>query len=293
MGGNARTSLTGYSSFASSLPFPPRAPSIAFRVLLSDCQPQRALFQALESNENDAKIEAMKQVIQMVLAGEPLGNLFIPIVRYVLPSDDHTLQKLLLLYMETIKMTDANGKMLPEMILICQNLRSVALSFCPCHLAGLHLIRDPTTRRNNLQHPNEYLRGITLRFLCRIHEEEILDPLIPSVLANLEHRHSYVRRYAAMAVDAIYRLPKGEHMLADAPEMMERFLQSEQDLSARRNAFLFLCNHAPERAIQYLMSQLDSIATWGDILQVRGPPRTPSPGQGRTSAAGLAPAPSG
>ena len=42
------------------------------------------------------------------------------------------------------------------MILICQNLR------------------------NNLQHPNEYIRGVTLRFLCRIHEEELLEPLVPS-----------------------------------------------------------------------------------------------------------------
>lgn len=49
-------------------------------------------------------------------------------------------------------------------ILICQNLR------------------------NNLQHPNEYIRGVTLRFLCRIREEEILEPLVPSILANLDHR---------------------------------------------------------------------------------------------------------
>jgi hypothetical protein len=57
---------------------------------------------------------------------------------------------------ETIEKTDAQGKLLPEMILICQNLR------------------------NNLQHPNEYIRGVTLRFLCRIHEEELLEPLVPS-----------------------------------------------------------------------------------------------------------------
>ena len=74
-------------------------------------------------------------------------------------------------------------------ILICQNLR------------------------NNLQHPNEYLRGATLRFLCRIHEEEILEPLIPSILANLEHRHSFVRRNAVLAINALYRLPKGELIL--------------------------------------------------------------------------------
>ena len=83
-------------------------------------------------------------------------------------------------------------------ILICQNLR------------------------NNLQHPNEYIRGVTLRFLCRIREEEILEPLIPSILACLEHRHSYVRRNAVLAINALYRLPRGELLLVDAPELIEK-----------------------------------------------------------------------
>lgn len=46
------------------------------------------------------------------------------------------------------------------------------------------------------------------RFLCRIKEEEILEPLVPSILANLEHRHSYVRRNAVLAINSIYKLPK-------------------------------------------------------------------------------------
>jgi coatomer subunit beta len=41
-------------------------------------------------------------------------------------------------------------------------------------------------------HPNEYIRGVTLRFLCRIKEEEILEPLTPSILQNLEHRCAMV-----------------------------------------------------------------------------------------------------
>ena len=88
--------------------------------------------------------------------------------------------------------------MMGVQILICQNLR------------------------NNLQHPNEYIRGVTLRFLCRIREEEILEPLIPSILACLEHRHSYVRRNAVLAINALYKLPKGEHLLQDAPELIEK-----------------------------------------------------------------------
>ena len=45
-------------------------------------------------------------------------------------------------------------------------------------------------------------------------------------------------------------------------------LQNEQDLSTKRNAFQFLCNHAEERAVNYLLSQIDNVALWGDILQM-------------------------
>lgn len=199
---------------------------------------------ALEGNDPQLKVQAMAKAVMMLLNGEQLPQLFITIVRYVLPSEDHTIQKLLLLYLEAIEKTDASGRLLPEMILICQNLR------------------------NNLQHPNEYIRGVTLRFLCRIKEEEILEPLVPSILANLEHRHSYVRRNTVLAMNAIYKLPKGEMLLQDAPEMIERFLQQEQDLSAKRNAFTMLINHAQERAVAYLFEHLDQISTWGDILQM-------------------------
>lgn len=129
-------------------------------------------------------------------------------------------------------------------ILICQNLR------------------------NNLQHPNEYIRGVTLRFLCRVKEEEILDPLIPSILANLEHRHSYVRRNAVLAVNNIYKLPKGELMLADAPDTIEKLLRIEQDLSTKRNAFSLLTSYAHAKAVRYLLENIEQISTWGDILQM-------------------------
>jgi HEAT repeat protein len=103
----------------------------------------------------------------------------------------------------------------PLQILICQNLR------------------------NNLQHPNEYIRGVTLRFLCRIREEEILEPLIPSILACLEHRHSYVRRNAVLAINALYRLPRGELLLQDAPELIEKVTPGfAADLHAQQ------CRHA-------------------------------------------------
>lgn len=200
--------------------------------------------EALEGSDVEAKVLAMQKAVTMLLNGEQLPQLFITIVRYVLPSEDHAVQKLLLLYLEAIEKTDSNGKILPEMILICQNLR------------------------NNLQHPNEYIRGVTLRFLCRIREEEILEPLVPSILANLDHRHSYVRRNAVLAIHALCKLPKGDMLVPDADEHIERFLAQEQDVSAKRNALVMLTHHSQERAVRYLFEHLDQLAVWGDILQM-------------------------
>ncbi|XP_021277729.1 coatomer subunit beta-1 [Herrania umbratica] len=200
--------------------------------------------EALEGNDVPAKIDAMKKAIMLLLNGETLPQLFITIVRYVLPSEDHTVQKLLLLYLEIIEKTDARGRVLPEMILICQNLR------------------------NNLQHPNEYIRGVTLRFLCRLNETEIIEPLIPSVLQNLEHRHPFIRRNAILAVMSIYKLPQGEQLLVDAPDMIEKVLSTEQDPSAKRNAFLMLFTCAQDRATNYLLTHVDRVSEWGELLQM-------------------------
>ncbi|KAH6801607.1 Coatomer [Perilla frutescens var. frutescens] len=200
--------------------------------------------EALEGNDVPAKIDAMKKAIMLLLNGESLPQLFITIVRYVLPSEDHTVQKLLLLYLELIDKTDGKGRVLPEMILICQNLR------------------------NNLQHPNEYIRGVTLRFLCRLSEVEIIEPLIPSIMSNLEHRHPYGRRNAILAVMSIYKLQQGEQFLVDAPETIEKLFSTEQDPSAKRNAFLMLFNCAQDRAINFLLTNVDKIPDWGELLQM-------------------------
>lgn len=60
---------------------------------------QNEIRQALESNDDEAKVAAMQQAIAALLNGEQLPQLFITIVRYVLPSENHMVQKLLLLYL--------------------------------------------------------------------------------------------------------------------------------------------------------------------------------------------------
>ena len=72
----------------------------------------------------------------------------------------------------------------------------------------------------DLQHPNEFIRGSTLRFLCKLKEPELVEPLMPSIRQCLEHRHSYVRRNSVLAIYTIYRLaeaPKHWTGLSDLP----------------------------------------------------------------------------
>mmetsp|Transcript_218 Transcript_218/g.728 ORF Transcript_218/g.728 Transcript_218/m.728 type:complete len:948 (-) Transcript_218:175-3018(-) len=199
----------------------------------------------LEDKDVEKKQEAMKTLITLQLNGEPMPKMLMVVIRFIVPSDDHKLKKLLLIYWEVIDKTGPDGKLLPEMILVCNNLR------------------------NDLSHPNEYIRGCTLRFLCKLKaptEVEILEPLIPTIKNNLEHRHAFVRRNAVLAVYSIFK--SFEPLIADGPELVEAVLQQEQDASCKRNAFLMLFHCCSERAVAYLSENLEQVAGWGDILQL-------------------------
>ena len=54
---------------------------------------------ALEGNDLELKVEMLKKAIAMSLSGDAIPGLFICMIRYVLPSGDHTVQRLLLLYL--------------------------------------------------------------------------------------------------------------------------------------------------------------------------------------------------
>eukprot|EP00735_Rhodelphis_limneticus_P005837 TRINITY_DN1788_c0_g1::TRINITY_DN1788_c0_g1_i1::g.25047::m.25047 TRINITY_DN1788_c0_g1::TRINITY_DN1788_c0_g1_i1::g.25047 ORF type:complete len:989 (-),score=311.70,sp/Q9SV21/COPB1_ARATH/46.74/0.0,Adaptin_N/PF01602.15/1.1e-87,Coatomer_b_Cpla/PF14806.1/1.8e+03,Coatomer_b_Cpla/PF14806.1/2.1e-53,Coatamer_beta_C/PF07718.7/1.9e-46,HEAT_2/PF13646.1/1.5e+04,HEAT_2/PF13646.1/0.0044,HEAT_2/PF13646.1/0.037,HEAT_2/PF13646.1/4.6e+02,HEAT_2/PF13646.1/8.1e+02,HEAT_2/PF13646.1/1.5e+04,HEAT/PF02985.17/1.4e+03,HEA len=196
----------------------------------------------LQNSDVLQKTAAVKKTIQLLLSGEQIPGITMMIIRDVLPFADHNLKKLCLHFFEIIPKRDPSGKLLPEMILVCNQLM------------------------NDLKHPNEYVRGCTLRFVSKLEEAEVLEPLVVPIKANLEHRHSYVRRNAVLAIHAIYR--QFEHLLPDAPQLVEKFLQGESDLSAKRNAFLMLFQCDKERAGNYLTSILGQVSQLGEIFQV-------------------------
>lgn len=209
---------------------------------LSDVYNEQKLKKDLEQGDEALQIETLKKVIKLLLNGERLPGLLMTIIRFVMPSQNHTIKKLLLIFWEIVPKTTADGKLLQEMILVCDSYRK------------------------DLQHPNEFLRGSTLRFLCKLKEPELLEPLMPVIRDCLEHRHSYVRRNAVLAIFTIYR--NFEWLVPDGPELIATFLDTQQDMSCKRNAFLMLLHADQERALTFLVSCLDQVTSFGDILQL-------------------------
>lgn len=210
----------------------------------SDAEPptELQLKQDLEKGDNKTKQEALKKTIQLILNGEKMPSLLMTIIRFVMPIQDHVIKKLLLVFWEVVPKYTPDGKMLHEFILVCD------------------------AYRKDLQHPNEFIRGSTLRFLCKLKEAELLEPLMPAIRQCLEHRHSYVRRNAVLAIYTIFR--NFDFLIPDAPELIAKFLEGEQDMSCKRNAFMMLIHADQERALNYLSSCIDQVNSFGDILQL-------------------------
>lgn len=117
-----------------------------------------------------------------------------------------------------------------------------------------------------MQHPNEYIRGNTLRFLTKLRESELIEPLLSSARSCLEHRHAYVRKNAVFAVSSIYHL--NESLIPDAPELLQTFLEGESDHTCKRNAFAALSVMNHEKALEYLSATFDAIPNADELLQL-------------------------
>lgn len=197
---------------------------------------------ALQKGSDEVKLETMRRIIIDTLNGHTHSALLMPIIQYVLPSRNKQIKKMLHFYWEVCPKLDEQGKLKQEMILVCNAIR------------------------NDLQHPNEYIRGATLRMLQKIKEVELLEPLVPTVRSCLEHRHSFVRKNAVFAVYTIYQAH--EHLIPDAPELLETFLAAESDATCKRNAFVTLCNIAQPVAVRYLLSVMDSLEGMDELMQM-------------------------
>ncbi|KAL4916191.1 adaptin N terminal region-domain-containing protein [Aspergillus aurantiobrunneus] len=208
----------------------------------ADQPSQQELKLQLEKGNDETKLDTMRRIITIMLNGDPMPQLLMHIIRFVMPSRSKPLKKLLYFYYEICPKHDSNGKLKQEMILVCNGIR------------------------NDLQHPNEYVRGNTLRFLCKLREPELIEPLLSSARSCLDHRHAYVRKSAVWATASIFQ--HSESLIPDAPELIKAFLETESDGTCKRNAFAALMSISHQKALEYLASTFDSIPNTDELLQL-------------------------
>ncbi|RYP69121.1 hypothetical protein DL771_006275 [Monosporascus sp. 5C6A] len=196
----------------------------------------------LEKGTDESKVDTMKRILTIMLNGDPMPQLLMHIIRFVMPSKSKPLKKLLYFYYEICPKLDASGKLKQEMILVCNGIR------------------------NDLQHPNEYIRGNTLRFLCKLREPELIEPLLSSARSCLEHRHAYVRKNAVFAIASIHQ--HSQSLIPDASDLIASFLEVETDATCKRNAFAALSSIDHDKALAYLSSVFEGIPNAEELLQL-------------------------
>ena len=76
------------------------------------------LQQQLEKGSDESKQDTMRIILTVMLNGDPLPQLLMHIIRFVMPSKNKGLKKLLYFYYEICPKHDANGKLKQEMILV-------------------------------------------------------------------------------------------------------------------------------------------------------------------------------
>ncbi|OMJ15708.1 Coatomer subunit beta [Smittium culicis] len=196
----------------------------------------------LERGTDEIKLEALQKIIIGSLNGEKFDSLFMFIIRFVMPTKNKILKKHLLFYWEVCPKYDETGKLKQETILICNSLL------------------------NDLHHSNEYIQGATLRFLCRLKDNELLEPLIGPTRECLNHRHAYVRRNAVLAIHSIYK--NQSHLVPDAPELILNFLAAESDSMCKRNAIIMLIDTDLGMAVDWLLGSLNLVESMESNIQL-------------------------
>lgn len=76
------------------------------------------LQQQLEKGTDESKVDTMRRILIIMLNGDPMPQLLMHIIRFVMPSKSKPLKKLLYFYYEICPKHDATGKLKQEMILV-------------------------------------------------------------------------------------------------------------------------------------------------------------------------------
>ncbi|ELP85042.1 coatomer subunit beta, putative [Entamoeba invadens IP1] len=192
--------------------------------------------------DDSSRKEALQQIISEELNNNSHPEVMMNVIRYALPSTDHEVKRLFLFYLSTVQRVDEAGKLLPELILAINSL-----------------LQD-------LNHPNEYVRALTLKFILTVREKEFLQPLAHAVVDNVDSQSTLVRRHCYTAIAHIFKA--FPDVVPNAPELLKTALIKERNGPLKCSALRALIKVDLATAVAYVVKKAEQINTSEESLQL-------------------------
>ena len=205
----------------------------------------RDVIKKISSKEIPEKEEALKKILgSMVNDDNYPQDLMINVIHHLTIVDDINIKKLLFLFWEVIDKHKPDGSMKDEIILVCNGIRK------------------------DLDSPNEYIRGRTLRLLTKLPYKEILENVKAAVFENIKHNHAYVRSNAIMCVLSFID-NFGTDIIPDSLlDDLKDIILKDNDTATRRNAYVLYSRISPMESLSLTEEIMENneISELGDLF---------------------------
>ena len=205
----------------------------------------RDVLKKISSKVIPDKQEALQTVLgSMVNDDNYPEDLMINVIHHLTIVDDIKIKKMLFLFWEVIDKHKPDGTMKDEIILLCNGIRK------------------------DLDSPNEYIRGRTLRLLTKLPYKEILENVKAAVFDNIKHLHPYVRSNAIMCVLSFID-NFGVDIVPDSlPDDLKEIILKDTDTATRRNAYVLYSRISPMESLSLTQEIMENneISELGDLF---------------------------
>ena len=205
----------------------------------------RDVTKKIASKEFPEKEEGLKTILgSMVNDDNYPQDLMMNVIHNLTIVDDINIKKLLFLFWEVIDKHKPDGTMKDEIILVCNGIRK------------------------DLDSPNEYIRGRTLRLLTKLPYKEILENVKAAVFENIKHSHPYVRSNAIMCILSFID-NFGVDIVPDSlPDDLKDIILKDNDTATRRNAYVLYSRISPMESLSLTQEIMENneISELGDLF---------------------------
>jgi coatomer subunit beta len=178
------------------------------------------IIELIESKDVLKKIEGMKNLITHISQGKTSESVIHTVVKEVLMMENNELKRLLYYFLELYAPLMNEG----ELLLLNNQIRK------------------------DLESPNEFIRGLTLKFVSTLRSEIILNNCYKSIKENTTHSVGYVRRSSYYCLGSI-NLKMG--LFSDTPVLLFESLYKEMDPLCLAQAFFSLYMIDEKKALFY------------------------------------------